>query len=109
MGNAWAWPSKIPGKMTLKILLELANRLAAEVESAQLTGDPLQIGHQITALREKVAQSVTDEFKLQEPIPKLATMLAASTVDAAIHDAFGRSVGKNSFDCMTDEFRPSGR
>ncbi len=26
MGNAWAWPSKIPGKMTLKLLLELADR-----------------------------------------------------------------------------------
>jgi L-alanine-DL-glutamate epimerase-like enolase superfamily enzyme len=105
MGNAWSWPSsKIPGKMTLKIMLELANRLAVEVENAQLSGDPLQIAHQLADLRDKVAQSLTEEFKLPEPIPKLAAMVAACTIDAAVHDAFGRSIGKNSFDCMTQEF-----
>jgi L-alanine-DL-glutamate epimerase-like enolase superfamily enzyme len=31
-------------------------------------------------------------------------MLAASPLEAAIHDAFGRAQGKNSFDCMTAEF-----
>ena len=31
MGNAWAWPSRIPGKITLRLMLELANRLVAKV------------------------------------------------------------------------------
>jgi len=31
-------------------------------------------------------------------------MVAASPLDAAIHDAFGRAIGKNSFDCMTEEY-----
>ena len=104
MGNAWAWPSKIPGKMTLKVMLELADRLAAEVESAGLSGDPLQIAHEIGKLRDKVSAAMVEEYKLGEPIPKLAAMVAASPLDAAIHDAFGRSIGKNSFECMTKEY-----
>lgn len=104
MGNAWAWPSKIPGKMTLKVMLELADRLAVEVEAAQLQGDPLQIAHEIGLIRDKVSAAMVEEYKLGEPIPKLAAMVAASPLDAAIHDAFGRAIGKNSFDCMTEEY-----
>ena len=104
MGNAWAWPSKIPGKITLKLLLELANRLAIRVENAGLTGDPLQISHQIALMRDAVTDELNQEFKITERIPKLASMLAASPLEAAIHDAFGRAQGKNSFDCMTSEY-----
>lgn len=104
MGNAWAWPSKIPGKMTLKLLLELADLIAKEAESAQLSGDPLQIAHTIARIRDKASASLVETYKLTEPIPKLAAMMAASPLDAAIHDAFGRSIGKNSFDCMTEEY-----
>lgn len=104
MGNAWAWPSKIPGKITLRILLELANRLAARVTDASLSGDPLQVTHRIADLRDAVSAELVAEYKIAEGIPKLAAMLAASPLEAAVHDAFGRSVGKNSFDCMTGEF-----
>jgi L-alanine-DL-glutamate epimerase-like enolase superfamily enzyme len=104
MGNAWAWPSKIPAKVTLKLVLELANRLAVRAENAGLVGDPLQITHQIAAMRDAVTEEMNEEFKITERIPKLAAMLAASPLEAAVHDAFGRSLGKNSFDCMTSEF-----
>lgn len=104
MGNAWAWPSKIPSKITLKLLLELANRLAARVQAANLSGDPLQITHQVAVMRDSVTDELNQEFKITERIPKLAAMLAASPLEAAIHDAFGRAQGKNSFDCMTAEF-----
>ncbi len=104
MGNAWAWPSKIPGKATLKILLELASRLAVRVEAAGLSGDPLQITHQIAVMRDAVAEELNDEFKITERIPKLAAMLAASPLEAAVHDAFGRAQGKNSFECMTSAY-----
>lgn len=104
MGNAWAWPSKIPSKITLKLLLELANRLALRVEGANLSGDPLQISRQVAAMRDSVTDELNQEFKITERIPKLAAMLAASPLEAAIHDAFGRAQGKNSFDCMTAEY-----
>lgn len=104
MGNAWAWPSKIPSKITLKLILELANRLAQKVSDANLTGDPLQIAAQIAPMRDAISSELVAEFKIADGIPKLASMLAASPLDAAIHDAFGRVQGRNSFDCMTGEF-----
>lgn len=104
MGNAWAWPSKIPSSITLKLLIELAKRLAIRVENAGLSGDPLQITHRVAQLRDAVTDELNQEFKITERIPKLASMLAASPLEAAIHDAFGRVHGKNSFDCMTSEY-----
>lgn len=104
MGNAWAWPSRIPGKITLKLMLELADRLVARVQGAGLGGDPLQISRQIAELRESVTQEMVAEFKIAESIPKLAAMVASSPLDAAIHDAYGRALGVNSFQCMTADY-----
>ena len=104
MGNAWAWPSKIPGKITLRVLIELANRIAKWAEDANLSGDPLQITHQISLQREQIAQQFEQELKLAEPIPKLAILLAGCTLEAAIHDAFGRALGRNSYEVMSSEF-----
>ncbi len=104
MGNAWAWPGKIPDKITLRLMLELANRLAARVQEASPSGDPLQIGMQIEEIREQIRQEMSVEFKMAEPMPKLAAMVAASPLDAAVHDAYGRVAGENSYKCLTVDY-----
>jgi L-alanine-DL-glutamate epimerase-like enolase superfamily enzyme len=104
MGNAWAWPSKIPAPLTLKILLEFGERLVQQLGTLKLSGDPLQITHRIARERDRLAAEFAAERNLQEPIPKLAVMMVASPIEAAVHDAFGRSLGRNAFDCMTSEF-----
>ncbi len=45
-------------------------------------------------------------MKLSEPIPELAVMLACSSIDAAVHDAFGRLHGTSSFACINRELVP---
>lgn len=104
MGNAWAWPSKIPTKITLKLMLELANRLAARVQDAGLSGDPLQIGHRVAEIRDQITSEMVAEYKIAESIPILAAMVAASPLEAAIHDAYGKVLGANSFECMTADY-----
>jgi len=104
MGNAWAWPSKIPAPLKLKLLLDLAERLVEHARALSPSGDPLQITHQLAAARDTIAADFAKERNLQEPIPKLAVMLAASPLEAAIHDAFGRAHGRNAFECMNAEF-----
>lgn len=104
MGNAWAWPSKIPGKITLKLLIELSNRLNARVQNAKLSGDPLQLSHRVGLLRDEVVAEMVAEYKIAESIPKLAAMLAASPLEAAIHDAYGRVAGTSSFSCLTKDY-----
>jgi|694.fasta_scaffold00333_45 L-alanine-DL-glutamate epimerase-like enolase superfamily enzyme len=104
MGNAWAWPGTLPAKITLKMLLELADRLAAKISGAGLSGDPFQLTRQVALLRDQIAVEMQAEFKIAGGIPKLAAMLASSPLEAAIHDAFGRSLKLSSFDCLTSEF-----
>jgi L-alanine-DL-glutamate epimerase-like enolase superfamily enzyme len=104
MGNAWAWPGKIPSKITLKLLLELATRLARSVSEAGLSGDPLQMTRRAAVLRDEVAAEMEREYKIVGGIPKLAAMLAASPLEAAIHDGFGRVHKKNSLDCLTKDY-----
>ncbi|MBX3422699.1 MAG: hypothetical protein KF752_14185 [Pirellulaceae bacterium] len=104
MGNAWAWPSKIPSKVTLKLIIELASRLAAQVSKAHLTGDALQLTRQVSELRDKVVAEMQTQYKIVEGIPKLAAMLASSPLEAAIHDALGRSQQRSSYECLTSEF-----
>ena len=45
----------------------------------------------------KAAADVTREMKLPLPVPKLCTLVTASPIDAAIHDAFGKLHGRNSY------------
>lgn len=104
MGNAWAWPSKIPAPLTLKILMQFAEHQMAHARTLNLSGDPLQITHHLAQGREKLAAEFAASQNLTEPIPKLALMLTCSPFEAAVHDAFGRVQGRNSFDCMNSEF-----
>jgi L-alanine-DL-glutamate epimerase-like enolase superfamily enzyme len=104
MGNAWAWPSKLSSKITLKVLLELANRLAVKVSDAKPTGDPFQVTQQIAEIRNQVVAQLETDFKITGGIPKLAALLASSPLEAAVHDAFSRNLKLNCFDCLSAEF-----
>ncbi len=85
-------------------MLELAERLFDHARALSPSGDPLQITHLLSKERDAIAADFAKERNLAEPIPKLAVMLAASPLEAAIHDAYGRVHGKNSFDLMNSEF-----
>src|SRR5207249_1456481 len=52
----------------------------------------------------KAAAEVSREMQLAEAIPKLCTLVTASPVDAAIHDAFGKLHGRNAFSACGKEF-----
>ena len=52
----------------------------------------------------KAAAETSREMGLTPPIPKLCTLVTASPVDAALHDAFGKLHGRNSFTVCGKEF-----
>jgi len=41
---------------------------------------------------------------LAEPMPRLAQLVAASPLEAAIHDAYGKALGRSSYDLLGSEF-----
>jgi L-alanine-DL-glutamate epimerase-like enolase superfamily enzyme len=105
LGNVWSFPSKKLGYD------DTLNAMKALVEQiAQITGDYREAGHPIDltwALEPaylEAAREVSRRLNLSEPIPHLCTLVAASAFDAALHDAFGKAHGLNSYHTYGSDF-----
>ncbi|MSR60796.1 MAG: hypothetical protein EXS05_24675 [Planctomycetaceae bacterium] len=105
LAPVWAWPSS-----TLSVdQAEAAMRQFAE-QVIELAGDypdyahPIDITEQFMGEYAHLAKRVQQQQKLSEPIPYLAQLVAASPLDAALHDAYGRVHSKNSYDCLSSEY-----
>ena len=104
MGKAWAWPSaSLTPEMALKTVIVLAERIVAAATSLLADQHPLHLASQIKPIAKRLAEELAASMKLTEAIPDLAIALAVSPLDIALHDAYGRLHGKNSFDCFTHE------
>jgi len=104
MGNVWAWPGAVPAADTERALVEFAQRLNAAANDFRDLGHPLDLTHQLAERHDSLAAEVVRDLNLSEPMPKLAQMVAASPLEAAIHDAQGRTLGVNSYDLLGPEF-----
>jgi L-alanine-DL-glutamate epimerase-like enolase superfamily enzyme len=104
LGNVWSFPSKsIPYDGTLQAMKALAPKIAAITRAFTETAHPIEINHQLEPEYLKAAADVSIELKLATPIPKLCTQVVASAFDAALHDAFGKSLGVNCYRTYTPE------
>lgn len=105
LGNIWAWPSAaVDGPTAADAMRSLATRL---VHRANLKNDfahPLDHVHDLHAEYARLAEEVAKEKSLPEPMPMLAMLVAASPLDAALHDAFGKANDINSFNGLSEEF-----
>jgi len=105
LGNAWAWPSqKVGGDDTLRAMNRLAELALQQAREYRDRGHPLEITHDLAAAIPAAAEQVRHELKLGEPIPRLAQLVAASPLEAAIHDGYGKALGANSYDLLGAEF-----
>jgi L-alanine-DL-glutamate epimerase-like enolase superfamily enzyme len=91
MGNMWAFPSKkLSYDATLSAMKRLAERIQKITAGYTEAGHPIDINFILEPEYLKAATEVTQEMHLEQPIPKLCTLVTASPFDAAIHDAFGK-------------------
>jgi L-alanine-DL-glutamate epimerase-like enolase superfamily enzyme len=105
MGNVWAWPTDaVPPEKTLTAMLEVGQRVAHIANDYQGMGHPLEITHELAESYQPAADAVVTEAELPEPMPRLAQLVAASPLEAAIHDAFGKALGENSYNLLGAEF-----
>lgn len=94
LGNVWAWPGK-SYDVTLQGMKDLAGRIE------KITGGHREYGHPID-----INVALEPEYLKAGPgVPKLAVLVTASPFDAAIHDAYGKLLGRSSYqtygpDCM---------
>ena len=105
MGNVWAWPSNVvTAEQTLAAMLAFAGKLEKAVQSYRGVGHPLDITHEWALLYPTIADEVVRQMQLDEPMPVLAQLVAASPFEAAIHDAQGKTLGMNSYNLLSAEF-----
>lgn len=105
VGSVWAWPAgKVSAEDAAKAVKLLCQRIVELAGELKEFEHPLDLVHQIQPHYRRLADAVVAELKLAEPIPDLAVLLAASPVDAALHDAFGKANEINSFNGLGREF-----
>jgi L-alanine-DL-glutamate epimerase-like enolase superfamily enzyme len=105
MGNVWSFPAPgVPYDVTLGAMKALAEQIARITRNYNGYAHPLDVNRSLEPEYLKAAQETTRELKLPAPIPKLCTLVTASPIDAAIHDAFGKLHGINSFHASGREF-----
>lgn len=105
MGNVWAWPSAaVSTEKTLAAMVELGERLASLAADGSLWGHPLELTHQWSMHYAAEASAVCARLGAEEPMPRLAQLVAASPLEAAIHDAYGQALGENSYNLLSADY-----
>ncbi len=98
LSNPWAFPSKqMTYDTTQNAMQALGKRLVSITNNYREHGHPIDINTALEPEYLKAAAAVSVELKLLAPIPKLCTLVTASPIDAAIHDAFGKALGLNCY------------
>ena len=105
MGNVWAWPSqRVSTEQSLAAMIALGKRIAAAAAESPEIGHALELTHELAKSYSLLAKNVGGEQPLPEPMPRLAQLVAASPTEAAIHDAYGRTLGANAYNLLGPEF-----
>ncbi|RMG00838.1 MAG: hypothetical protein D6741_06135 [Planctomycetota bacterium] len=105
VGNVWAWPSRtVVGDQTLAAMVRFGERIVEKANAYTGSGHPLDVCLDLAAEYAPTAAEVEQELQLGETMPKLAQLVAASPLEAAIHDAFGRALNANAYNLLGPEF-----
>jgi L-alanine-DL-glutamate epimerase-like enolase superfamily enzyme len=105
MSNVWAWPTAEPTSgVELTAMIDLGERLAQEANRYSGQGHPLEITHELAQDHARLTEEVTRATGIGHPMPRLAQLVAASPLEAAIHDAYGKALGESSYNVLGAEF-----
>lgn len=98
----WAFPDptveyydKLEG---MKLVAERYARVLEKEASSGLYLHPIDWFIKFESEIPKLTNSISRELKLKVPLPILASLVAISPIDAAIHDGFGKANGICSYD-----------
>jgi len=105
LGNVWAWPTReLTTESTLAAMRNLSQRLVEQARAYRGSGHPLEITHDLAADHEAAAEAACREVGVAAAMPRLAQLVAASPIEAAIHDAYGKAFGASSYDLLGPDF-----
>lgn len=105
VGNVWAWPSaSVTPEQAEKAMEDFASRVVRLTDIIDEFGHPIDIIYHVSAEYFHQAKVVAEIHGLPEPVPELAQLVAASPLDAALHDAYGKVNDINSYNALSSEF-----
>lgn len=100
----WAFPGAEPTAETKdRFLRTLISGYGLRLAGAGEWGHPIDHFLAIQPELATIAASVAEELGVAEPVPDLASLVAFSPIDAAIHDAYGRLHGRNTYHLLGPE------
>ena len=105
MGNAWAFPSsRVTHDQSLGSMRMLAERISSITARHRQRAHPIDLYRGLEPLYLEAAARVSAENRLAEPMPKLCALVVASAYDLAVHDAFGKVNGVDTYHAYGPEF-----
>lgn len=132
MGNAWAWISPtLSNDQTLDCMVCMGRKIAERANSYPEAGHPMEICSALSKFYAETAAEVMtekgfgtgNEYRAEnkccsgtenkyesgaetcgETFPKLAQLVAASPLEAAIFDAYGKMLSMDSFNLLSEDF-----
>lgn len=105
VGNVWAWPSeKVTSDQAERAMIDFSESVARLADTLDEFGHPIDLVYQISAEYHHAGKVIAEKLGLGEPVPELAQLVAASPIDAAIHDAYGKVHERNSYNVLSQEF-----
>lgn len=105
MGNVWAWPTdRVDGEKTLAAMVDFAEKCVMAANDCGTAGHPLELTHDLASGHAPLNSDLVRRLSLEEPMPRLAQLVAASPLEAAIHDAYGKTLGENAYNLLGPEY-----
>lgn len=105
IGNVWSWPSaNLSPDQTQAAMQKFAEEVVDLASDYGGFGHPLDITWQLSGEYFHLGRALPQRLKLNEEMPVLAQLVAASPFDAALHDAYGRIHDINSYNALSSEF-----
>ena len=102
----WVWPSAVPYEERHQALRQFCTDLTDLWSSINTPGHPIEVGHDFL---ETILPGWLDGFNQRhrrgkEPTPWLAALVCCSPFDLAVHDAYGKLLGRPSYETYSSEY-----
>jgi L-alanine-DL-glutamate epimerase-like enolase superfamily enzyme len=101
----WVWPGDLSYQERHEELVTLSKDLTREWPRFETYGHPMEVGH---AFQQQVLPTALERINRRRPaaaaMPWLAALVCCSPFDMALHDAYGKLVGRPVYDTYGPEF-----
>jgi L-alanine-DL-glutamate epimerase-like enolase superfamily enzyme len=107
LSDAWGFPSAVVGHEARDAAMRAVTERFARALLDHVEPDhPIGLFEDVVAGLDDLRARVCAEQGLPEVMPRLGALVCASAADLAVHDAFGKALGRCSYDLLGREHAP---